>query len=307
MNVDEWSPDRWIGISGTSIGIIGIAFSVWTWKKSRREVQIQYRSNFMKLIGPYSSESPFSITDFKLRVQYGRKEALQVSKIYLAVWNRGLKALDPGSMNIKGEALRVILPEDCEFWGPPKILKQTRVSLGFHAVVDEDRPNIAHLHFDFLDHLDGAVIEFLCSGPAEKYQVKGEYIGAQPIENRGYLPLKEEISYRDQWIRVAGTWNESRRDALIAVPIMTLLFFTLFLPFFSLLGSILSAPFMVAAILLVGISGAAFLEWRTSGQLKNVPKPLRRIPIPSLGPKSQHNMPVVRFFEDLLLTLGAKK
>ncbi len=148
----SWSLDRWIGLGGLIVGLIGVAAAVWATRVGRVESSPTFRLGAHQLIGPSNPRSPFSTTDSDLRLTYANIAVSQASKAYFVLWNGGKKTLN-WATHLEEEPLKFQLPEGSVVLGNPKVVTVTRPAIHFEATADPVLQNTVQLSFSFLDRL----------------------------------------------------------------------------------------------------------------------------------------------------------
>lgn len=199
--MDKFLTNPWVGAIGTLGTIAGILLSLYIFRKGKYISQPRSRSTVLPLIGPYNSKSPFNSTSGELNVSYDNVNESEVSKIYVAIWNAGRRTIKWDESFISDEPLRVSLPAGSHILGTPTVLKETRPSIHVKTIVDPNSREYIDVSFKFLDYRDGAIIEFLCGGPAKGYAITGSLMSSEPLKNRGPLMLRFKKNFRERYIR----------------------------------------------------------------------------------------------------------
>ncbi len=300
--MSNWSLDRWLAVLGLCGTVLGFVLSIWLWLKSRQESVPCYKARTLELIAPTNQEYYFSSTDIPLQIQYEGEASDRVFKLFVAVWNAGRKTLDP--TDAVGRApLTIALPPQAMIWGEPKILATTREEIRFEARRDPGGGPRVLVDFLFLDFRDGGLIEILCAGRGDDYEIRGVFKGSRTLQSRGQLGLELVMSRRERIIRtlpqlVTGgpdAWFLRIESALIAALLLTLLTIgggvTALVP-----GLVLVLLVVVALVAAVGRIGSTNM---LQGSNRGLPKSLGQVALEPSEARSQAEGTTRAFLEDL--------
>ncbi|WP_138731523.1 hypothetical protein [Modestobacter excelsi] len=311
--MSDWTLDRWFGMAGVIVGLLGIGVAIWTWRAGRDESVPRYRIATHRLIGPSDPTSPFSATDENLHLSYESMAVTEASKVYIVFWNAGKKMLDWEANALTEEPLAVELPQGSSILGEPRILKQTRPSIHFDAQKLDGCPNVARFTFTFLDRGDGALVEMLVGGPTREMTVTGAFKASKPLKSDGLLGLAPDMPFRERFLRElvgALTWGNGVATPVL-IGILSLVSVGVFAST-SLLAAVIALPviavfWICVMCLVIPALNAASPQTvaygngdskKTPAPLKKLPSPLQRIPVP-LPARSSSGGPLRRFIADV--------
>jgi len=296
--MSSWSMDRWLAVLGLGGTITGFVLSVWLWLKSRQEAIPRYKARTLELIAPLNQEYYFSSTDIPLRIQYEREASDRVFKLFVAFWNAGRRTLDPA--NAVGQApFTIDLPAEAMIWGEPKVLTSTREEIQFEARKDPGGASRVVVTFLFLDSGDGGLIEILCAGHIDGYNIRGVFKGSRALQSRGQLGLKLVMPRRERILRsspqfVTGgpdAWFLRTESALVVVLfVLSIIAGTLF----GLVGALL---LLVGILVFIGSAGGGGSLLK--GSNRGLPKSLGKVPLSPNVKRSDSESAIWAFFEDL--------
>lgn len=188
---------------GTLIGIIGLAFALFTYVKTRRAPRLAYYLDGTSIIGGSSAEFPKEV-----EVLFGGAKVERVTSTTLTLWNSGNTTIE-GKAVVESDPLRVEAKSDIL---KVDVLVTSRDVNGI--VVSELSKREAELRFDFLDAGDGATLQILHSGGPAEIGLCGTIRGMPS----GMTRFVRSGSSRNKFITLAG--NEVRRLLLIASAIV---------------------------------------------------------------------------------------
>ncbi len=283
----DWTLDRWLGVGGFAIGLIGLLAAFYTYRAGRVESRPVFRLGVHQLIGPSNPTSPFSTADENLRLAYGEKVLREASKTYLALWNKGRRTLDWAESHLPEDPLRLELPQGSVVLGQPQVIAATRSAIHFEARAHPEQPNVVELSFRFLDKNDGAVVEVLCGGPTKGQAVAGSFKSCQPLKGDGSYELLPDLPLREQYLQAvrelprafvfvaaglpvfAGFLELLIRASPVGATTFTLALFVISLGLFYGLAPLLTAIMLFAP------------RNPFSARVRRLPKALRAIPVPA--------------------------
>jgi len=142
------------GWVSSAIGLISLLVALVIYRSSVVGARPTYQRRALRLIGGDEKALPQQV-----EIPYGGQPVDRLTKTYVVLWNSG-KSLLRGSDVVPEDPLR------CEFSQGSRILdarlvKTTRLANKFSLELSPDAPHKSILAFDYLDPLDGAVVEFL--------------------------------------------------------------------------------------------------------------------------------------------------
>ncbi len=125
-----------------------------------------------------------------------------MSKAFVVVWNQGKRTLRWDDSYIPEEPLVVEFDDDIVILGQPKVIATTRDSIHFEARRDPNDSSRVLLRFGFLDYKDGALVEILCGGEVQGFNIKGALcLQARPVHREATdYRLVARLAFRERWI-----------------------------------------------------------------------------------------------------------
>jgi hypothetical protein len=267
----------WATVVGLAVGLLGLAVAFWQWRSQRNESEPYYRLTSHRIIGPFDPNSPFAaIPGVDLALMYRQEKIDAANRAFLAFWNHSKRTLDGESLLIE-DPLRVEVAGDAFFLGEPRVLSTTREAIRFEASRDTGARGKIFLRFAFLAHDDGALVEFLFTGPSQDIALKGDLKSGRKPRRDGDLTLKVGRSKRDSAIARMVSFSRGMRQNkelnLFMVFNGSFLWFLL-----SLAGGwsfLLGFPVTIVGIFAIGLYLSVLAE---SGTLPSVGRRNRRLP-----------------------------
>ena len=171
------STNPWIWLFATLVGIAGFILAIVFYYKSKRLKEPMYAIHTENLVSDFSS-----ILN-KLEISYAGQRISSLSHTKIILWNNGRETItkadiasgDPLAITMTGNGVVI----DCQVI--------TANNPANRVTVELTSPKQALVHFDFLDHRQGAVIQVLHTGNvSEGLAFRGTIIGAGNflLENR---------------------------------------------------------------------------------------------------------------------------
>jgi hypothetical protein len=150
-----------INYAGFFVGILGIALSIYLFRKGVEAKDPRYYYKTFKNISKLSDEE-----DSKIKITYGQDEVSRVFTTYVWAWNNGKKPINktdiPPQSNIRIDFHdEKFTPKILDY----EIIKASRSEINFSATRSGETALV--LNFDFLDQNDGAVLEIQHTGSSE--------------------------------------------------------------------------------------------------------------------------------------------
>lgn len=155
--------ENWLG---TSIGLVGLVFGVYTYATSRRASRVSWRYSAVRLVGAHAQLGT------KLAVSYDGASVprLTLSKVF--IWNSGTETIRRADI-ADHDRVRIQLGDDAHLLNAT-VEKSVRP---VNAVTVESSAAGAFIDFDFLDPGDGVRISLLHTGDKIKPQLAGTLKG----------------------------------------------------------------------------------------------------------------------------------
>jgi hypothetical protein len=221
-----------------------------------------------------------------------------VFKLFVAFWNAGRKTLDP--VNAVGQApFTIDLPAEATIWGEPKVLTSTREEIQFEAHKDPGWASRVVVTFLFLDSGDGGLIEILCAGHIDGYNICGVFKGSRALQSRGQLGLELAMPRRERILRSLAQFVPGGPDALFlwTASVLVVALFVLSIIKGSLFELVMGLLALVGILAIEGLEGGGGSRLR--GSNRGLPKSLGRVPFSPNVKRSDSESAIWAFFEDL--------
>lgn len=159
------------------LAIAGIFFSVFFYKKSKKEKKPIYMLRTVNLI----RENIQKID--RINILYDGKTVNNLSITKIALWNGGKSTIDNKDV-AKKDPLRLAIKNDCNFLDA-EIIYQKNASNGFDISISDDQKYI-HIAFDYFDFEEGIVLQIFHTGhKSSDISLMGQIKSVKQIQ-RGY-------------------------------------------------------------------------------------------------------------------------
>jgi hypothetical protein len=175
------------GVKATSfiVGIVGVAFGVWSHFASIKEPAITYTVNPIRTTLAQAGDTT------GLSVQFnGERLTRAVTSVTIGIWNGGRAPVKASNVL---EALDLKLPTNNRILSA-KVLKQSRAIIQFQLGTGapnalESRPqSSAHMSFNVMEHNDSAIVQIIYEGAPDADVIVSGIFDGQPA----VLRLKEQ-------------------------------------------------------------------------------------------------------------------
>jgi hypothetical protein len=197
-----------LGWVGSIIGIVGIAYAIFAYFRTRQRGIIKYTQSGERMLGLTTDGLPRDVT-----VQYCGNDIQRLTRTIIWLWNAGEKTFK-GSDIPAHDHLRLEVKNGGSVLAAT-VLKQARDVCRFAVPLDAESPDKVLISFDFLDPKDGAVLEVLHTSEEIDIDVCGTVVGlpSGPKE-LGALPKLLDMPLKAVFVRAL---NLTRRTLPIAI------------------------------------------------------------------------------------------
>ena len=240
-----------LGWVGSLIGIAGIPLAVLTYVLTRQRKILAFRARGFHLIGNADPGFPSDVT-----VQYRGQTVTRLTRSLVIVWNQGEVTIGGGDI-VPSDPLVVEVEADAKILSV-KPIKVSRPVTKVSGNVVSESPNKAEIKFDFLDSMDGAVLEILHTGKMRHPRMTGTVRGI-PLGPKNYGPTLPGATNKSPRVR-----RSSKALAIAAIVIgIGLSLIGLILPGVVLVESIqlpfwIKYPLIVLSVLYAGLGFILF-------------------------------------------------
>ncbi|MCZ7385872.1 MAG: hypothetical protein O8C63_14165 [Candidatus Methanoperedens sp.] len=174
------------GWVGSVIGITGLVIAFILYRASRIGPRPVYQLRALRLIGKEEQALPEEV-----EILFRGRSVPRLTKTHIILWNSGKAMLD-GKNIVPDDPLRFEFRKGAQVLRS-NVLKVTRESNKFTAMINSDSPNNVICNFDYLDAGDGAVIELLHTNEGRYPKIRGTIRGVpKGILNWGDIPSGNE-------------------------------------------------------------------------------------------------------------------
>ncbi|MCF2717859.1 hypothetical protein LWE69_11780 [Paenibacillus sp. UKAQ_18] len=141
------------GWFGSIVGITGIIYSVYTFRKQKIGPRFCYQTSTLKVIGGYSEQ----FKQDELEIFFEGEKVDAVSKTQIAFWNSGFGTIK-GEDIVERDQLRAKFSEDSKILSMSIVTQSRNVN---RIELNKNSENEVLINFEFLDSKDGGIIEIV--------------------------------------------------------------------------------------------------------------------------------------------------
>lgn len=174
----------WFVILAMVVAVISLALMVVFYFKGRRVVAVRYAVRGTNLFQNFASKIP------DLQVLYGGEQVADVTATKVVLWNGGSETISRDDV-ASAEPILIRAEEGCRILDAEVIGIKNKANL-FSVSAPEDG-TVVRVSFDYMDRLEGAVIQILHTGTSSAgISISGKVKGAGPLARalvRAHSPL----------------------------------------------------------------------------------------------------------------------
>ena len=171
-----------IGIAGI---VIGVSVAIFFYRKSRHYKQFAYAVVTRNLIQDFTTKFA------KLEILFGEKPIKTISVSKVAIWNEGNETIH-GSDIANADPLRISITDSAELLDYSLLFVRSPAS-EFRIEVGNNEVRIG---FDFLDTLQGGLVQLVHTGDSGKnLAIRGSIKGSAPLALRTFVePIRRDFT-----------------------------------------------------------------------------------------------------------------
>lgn len=168
-----------LAVSGLLVGLLGLAFAVYTWIFGRKKKEISYAVESFELIKKKKSTVP------KLKLLFDNQEIESLTVTKIRLWNSGNDAIRRTDI-VEDKPLVISAKGTIEIL-EIQVEKMSDESNHFSV---EMKDRIPIIDFKYMNKKEGAVLQVYHTGPADGFALDCKIIGGSKPKNRGVSDIK---------------------------------------------------------------------------------------------------------------------